>query len=242
MKNENVFIRDFYNEYSVGLNSTGYNHRHHSILKWLIKFGIQPHYNVLEIGCGPGHSTLNFTSFIKSGKIVGVDISAENIKIAKELHKNNSNVEFIVSDMSDFSHELKFDVICLPDVLEHILIEQHHSLFKTLRNVLKDTGKIIIHIPDPEYLEYAHIHEKGELQIVDQPIHTYIISSSLKNTGLRITYLESYSLATKNYDYQIIRLEPNDLKPNYGSKPWDMSLKSRVRRKIKTVLGIKYFD
>jgi len=237
MKIENFFIRDFYDQFSVQLGKNGYNQRIYSIYKWLIKFGVKPNYNVLEVGCGPGQSTVNFTKLIRTGKIVGVDISSENIKMAKELHKNNSDTEFIVSDMTDFTHHLKFDVICLPDVLEHILIEQHHNLFKVLRSVLKDDGKVIIHIPDPEYLEFVRQNEKEKLQITDQPIHTDIIASSLKGTGLRITYLESYSLETTENDYQIICLEPNDLNRKYVTKPWDRTLKSRIRRRINTILG-----
>ncbi len=239
MKNENIFIRDFYNEFSKTLNSNGYNYRMLNILKWLVKFGVEPHYNALEVGCGPGHSTFNFVQLIKTGKIVGVDISSENIKTAKELHKGNPNVEFIVSDMTDFTHNLKFDVILLPDVLEHILIAQHHQLFKILRSVLKDRGKIIVHIPDPEYLEYIHVNRKDELQVTDQPLHTDIISSSLKGTGLRITYLESYSLEEIKNDYQVLCIEPNDLPYNYVKKPWDMSLKSKIRRKMDKLKGRK---
>ncbi|MFZ6050945.1 class I SAM-dependent methyltransferase [Halocola ammonii] len=243
MKQENKHIKTFYDTFSNHLNVSGYNFRHYQIAKWLDKLGnLNSSSNVLEIGCGPGHSTLNFVNRIKEGKIVAVDISEENIEFAKKLHSNVNNIEFHVTDMSDFSHDLKFDLVLLPDVLEHIPIDQHNDLFKTIRRHLKDLGVVLIHIPDPEYLEFKIETSKETLQVIDQPIHTDIIAKNLRDSGLRITFLQSYNLSSMDYDYQVIRLEPNDLELRDNPKPWDRSIKSRVRRRINSLLGKRSFE
>ena len=243
MKKDNNYIKSFYNKYSSSLNSAGYNFRHYHISKWLDKLvKIDDTHNALEIGCGPGHSILNLTNRIKKGKILGVDISEENISIAKEFHKDCPNLDFLVSDMSDFKSQIKFDLVLLPDVLEHIPINQHHQLFLTIRKYLKDTGAVIINIPDPDYLEFEHLTNKEKLQVIDQPIHTHIISDKLKNTGLKITYLECYSIDTFDFNYQIIKLQPNDLELSNKLKPWDMSFKNKIRRRINSIRGLKSFE
>jgi trans-aconitate methyltransferase len=243
MKSENSYIKNFYDTFSKHLNIAGYNLRHYQIAKWIDKLcELDSSSNAMEIGCGPGHSTINLTSRIKEGQIVAVDISVENIEIAKKLHQKVENIDFVVSDMSDFKSDLKFDLILLPDVLEHIPIDQHNNLFNTLRRYLKDSGKVVIHIPDPEYLEFKHKTAKETLQVIDQPIHTDIISKNLRDTGLRMTFLQSYNLSSMDYDYQVIKLEPNDLELKDKPKHWDRSLKSRVRRRIDSLLGRKSFE
>ena len=243
MKRENNYIKSFYNNFSSNLNSSGYNFRHYHISKWLDNLvEINDDDNALEIGCGPGYSTYNLTKKISKGKILGIDISEENIAIAKKIHEKTSNVEFHVSDMSDFITDIKFDIVILPDVLEHIPFDQHHDLFKTIRSCLKDSGSVIINIPDPDYLEFEHVTNKENLQVIDQPIHTYILSEKLKDTGLKITHLQCYSIDTVCFNYQILKLQPNDLKLSSKLVPWDMSLKSRLRRRINTIRGIKSFD
>ena len=63
---------------------------------------------ILEIGCGIGTFTHFIASKISTGKILAVDISPKSIDIARETYKNKSNMEFLVSDMSDFERNEKF--------------------------------------------------------------------------------------------------------------------------------------
>src|SRR5437016_5619241 len=123
-------ISKFYDTYNTGqLKKLGVNIRHRTILKNLKKAGLLPRHNVLEIGCGIGTVTSLIAKYCKQGKIVSVDISPETITDAKNIWKDLRNVEFLVSDMSDFKYNMKFDFVVLPDVLEHIPVEQHKNLF-----------------------------------------------------------------------------------------------------------------
>jgi len=75
---------------------------------------------VLELGCGGlGHS---IAGFLKNGvkEIVGIDISAENIRVLSEKFKNNQNVHLICGDICDVRINLGcFDIVYSNGVIHH---------------------------------------------------------------------------------------------------------------------------
>lgn len=75
--------------------------------------------NVLEIGCGIGQKTKNIINY--ANKVTAIDISENNIKIAKEQFIDNNNIQFLVKDASklDFSNK-KFDVVITTDSFHEI--------------------------------------------------------------------------------------------------------------------------
>ena len=78
-----------------------------------------------------------------------------------------------------------FDVIVLPDVIEHIPLEQHDGLFGKLSKLLNEDGFMLIHIPEPEYLEWVHVNKPEELQVIDNPIHTDQLLSIVYKHGFK---------------------------------------------------------
>ena len=127
---------------------TGINSRHRYILKFLLENGMKSSDSILEIGCGIGTLSSFICSKLKKGHLTGVDISPETIEQNKVRYKHIKNVDFIVSDMTDFSIDKKYDIIILPDVLEHIPIEAHDNIFKTIKGLIKPEGFIFINIPN----------------------------------------------------------------------------------------------
>ena len=99
-----------------------------------------------------------------------------------------------------------YDFIVLPDVLEHIPIEKHPVLFKSLSASLNDDGSIVIHLPNPYYLAYLREHDPESLQIIDQPLYTNLLTDNIYGNGLFIHCLNSYSIWTIESDYQVIVL------------------------------------
>ena len=211
-------ISGFYDKYANQQSETGVNIRHRTIMKRLRGLGLSSHSNVLEIGCGIG--TLTGLLASRAGKVLAVDISPESIVRAKQRLGKYSNLSLLVSDMSDFSTTEKFDFVVLPDVLEHIPVEQHASLFKTIATVLKDDGRVCIHIPDPYYLEWVRAHRPELLQIIDQSLYADLLIPAFYSAGLVLQKLERYALSMDSEDYEWIELIKRPAKTTYKKKEY----------------------
>lgn len=201
-------VRKYYDEFSEEQEKTGTNKRHFAIQNWLKKFGISESSIVLEIGCGIGTQTELIASDANKGFVTALDISPKSVELAKKRLAHLSNIEFIAADVIAHDFKKQYDIIVLPDVLEHIPIEQHTQLFEKLSKILKPSGYIFIHIPNPYYLEWCHVHETQYLQVIDQPIYTDILAPSVYKNGLYIHYLNTYTVWIDNCDYQAIVLKP----------------------------------
>ena len=56
--------------------------------------------------------------------------------------------------MTTFFEPENFDFVVLPDVLEHIPVEQHADLFKVLASVTAFDATVLINIPEPHCLDW----------------------------------------------------------------------------------------
>lgn len=214
-------IEEYYNKTWKDLDDKGLtkpNPRHLVILEKLRKNGLSRNSKVLEIGCGIGTLSNLLAGFLTKGKITAVDISPETIALAKHKFKNRKNLEFQVSDMSNWSNNNTFDIIVLPDVLEHIPLDQHDNLFDKINTVSNINTRLLINIPHPKALEYIIENRKDLLQIIDIPIHTNILSQNAVNHGYYIESLESYSIGFEAEDYQFISLRRNKYVKNYSER------------------------
>lgn len=209
MSSDRKDISNFYDAYTKHQKKIGVNLRHRTILRKLKENGLKPGMSVLEIGCGIGTVTGLVGAYVNPGKVVAVDISPESIEIAKKTYSAKTNLEFMVSDMSDFSYDHKFDFVLLPDVLEHIPVEQHLNLFSVLRKHMHIDSVICINIPAPRFLAYCHKYTPEVLQIIDQPLNTSELLQKVYANDLYIEHLQTYSLQYVDGDYQWIVLRPN---------------------------------
>lgn len=230
-------VAEFYDEYAKNQVRTGLNLRHYLLFDHIKKSGLKRDHSILEIGCGIGTFTKLLLGYVKrNGSVLGVDISPTNVAIAtKEL--GASNADFLVSDMTDFNIDRKFDYIVMLDVLEHIPIDQHDSLFKIFRSHLNNKGSIFLNIPHHDYLDYVRMYEPQKLQIIDQSLSTDRIIDSIYKNDLQIVSLNSHSIFNEETDYQWILIQPKKTL----SKVSPISQKNIILRKlvlrIKAVLG-----
>lgn len=232
MKNE---VIEFYDNYTVRQERIGINKRHYSILKEVVKAGLLKTDIVLEMGCGNGTFSSLIVKYLKNGKLLSLDISPKSIEIAKKRLNKFNNIELIAADVTnyDFKNQ-KFDVIILPDVLEHIPEELHLNLFKNISCILKPKGFIFIHIPNPFYLEWCRNNTPELLQIIDQPVPTDILVKNISPNGLHIHEMKTYSIWIKDCDYQYFILRKN----NYQNFETQITEKVSLIDKIKHKLNI----
>ena len=97
--------------------------------------------SVLEIGAG----YCDFINQINAKEKVAVDINAN----AQEFC--NSEVTFIQSSIFDIQISKKFDVIFASNFFEHFTIDELQEIFKKLKDLLHDNGKLIIIQPNYYY-------------------------------------------------------------------------------------------
>lgn len=235
MNKSNSEIQKWYNTYSTKQVNIGTNLRHYSIFNSLTKAGLKRNHNVLEIGCGIGTLTKLIAKYVKKGSLVATDISDESIEIAKKRISNTkNNIELLVSDMTTFSHSKKFDFVVLPDVLEHIPIEQHNNLFKIIAAHTHDNSIILINIPHPKALDYLRIHSPEKLQVIDQSISAKQLMDTAYLHDFELINYKSYSIFNKENDYALITY-----KKNTAIKLNPLAQKTIIYRKL--IARIKYY-
>jgi 2-polyprenyl-3-methyl-5-hydroxy-6-metoxy-1,4-benzoquinol methylase len=221
-------IKEFYDNDTRQKFHIRNNLRHYIVISKLIELGLNSRSKVLEIGCGNGGVTRLIADVASKGKVTAVDISPECVNAAKSNLKSYNNIEYVVSDMSDYSSAEKVDFIVLPDVLEHIPIDQHGNLFRVMRSVLDINGIIFVHIPEPKFLEWQIKTMPEALQIIDQPLHADSITSVAYPNGLYLRELKSYCMYRENEDYQYMVFTRRDATYAYKKLPdWKVILKKR---------------
>ena len=205
-----------------------------SILDKVKLAGLQADHKILEVGCGIGTVSHLLASQVPKGKVLAVDISPESIEKAKLLWKDQKNLSFEVSDMSDFDKKGEtFDFFVFPDVLEHIPVDQHFRLFQHIQKHSHPDSVIFIHIPAPRYLKWMIENEPEKLQVIDQPLDSGDLIKNVTANGFFLEKMETYSLFYEEKDYQYFVFRA--VKPLQKSTPknkWAV-LKERIRIRLK---------
>lgn len=232
---ENIDVKSWYNTFASKQKKTGLNLRHYSIINQLIKYGLKKDSKVLEVGCGIGTLTSLLHNFLSKGKIVATDISDVSVEIAKK-ELNSKRVMFHVTDMKDFTLDEKFDFIVLPDVLEHIPMEDHKELFKTLSNLLSNTGVIFIHIPHPKVINYIRKNTPELLQVIDQSIPANFLLENAYEADLLLMDYKSYSLFKKENDYASIAFK-KDKELEFSNRAQKTIILHKLKARIKYFLA-----
>ncbi|HSG08325.1 MAG TPA: class I SAM-dependent methyltransferase [Longimicrobiales bacterium] len=230
--------RAFYDDYVGRQTAAGVNERHHAILGWLERFGLEADHRVLEIGCGVGTLTQLLVPKLEGGELLAVDLSPKSIEAARERLGAPGNVRLMAADVLEMDVDGTFDVIVLPDVIEHIPVALHPKLFQRLAEWLAPDGFVLAHYPNPWYLEWCHEHRPELLQPVDQPIHADTLTQNAYAHGLYLACLQTYSLWIEEGDYvaAVFKLASNatTFTPVDEEAP---SLLARLRHRITGLLG-----
>jgi trans-aconitate 2-methyltransferase len=235
MENISQKSKDYYDQLWVELERKGLNKpnsRHYAIISKLKKYGLRPDEQVIELGCGAGALSILISKYLTKGKILAADLSEEIIKLNQYKYKKVDNLEFLSQDITKWTPPGLFDSIILPDVIEHIPLELHDQLWKSVNRISKADSKLFINIPHPKALEYLHETNKDILQEIDLPISLKFLSESLFSNNFYIEQVESYSLGYTSEDYQFIVARKNDYRKQYEKKSWMNKLKTHYYYKL----------
>lgn len=211
-------VKEYYDTFKEHQKKLGINIRHRTILKNLKSAGLKPDSNVLEIGCGIGTVSHLILKHITQGNFVGLDISSESIKMAQQFNSFHKRAEFFVDDMSNFTHKTKFDFVVFPDVLEHIPVEQHANIFKTIGELTTPNAVVLINIPEPNYLNWVRANDPAKLQIIDQSLSMQDLLNNSYPYGFKLYSMNPYSLHFDVNDYLAIVLKKDMTVKNVNVK------------------------
>jgi SAM-dependent methyltransferase len=102
---------------------------------------LPPNFSALEIGCGTGN-TLRVLEHVPScGRVVGVDLFLEGLRIAR----TRSRCSLVCARIEQLPFRHRFDLIALFDVIEHI--EHDVEALRHLRGSLAPGGRLVITVP-----------------------------------------------------------------------------------------------
>ena len=160
--------------------------------------GIREGMRCLDLGCGIGHTSLLMSNLVgKSGSVVGLDISEDNIDICKKkLSDNINNLEFVVGDLLNDMTILKdssFDFVYSRFLFQHLSDPR-----KAPAQILKvtnregmiaveelDHGLWLSYPPDPNlrrlrkaYLDLLKIH--GSDPFIARKLYRIFLDTGLK--------------------------------------------------------------
>ena len=100
--------------------------------------------SVLDLGCGDGKVTADISKIVSEGSIIGVDNSAEMIKLAKDRHSEAiyQNLSFQEMDAANLQFHDRFDLIFSNAVLHWV--KDQKAVIKGMFKSLKHGGRVIL--------------------------------------------------------------------------------------------------
>ena len=142
---------------------------------------------VLDFGCGSGYGSAMLASV--ASKVVGLDISPDALKWARNNHKH-PNLIFTLPDELPALDGQPFDLVTCFEVIEHLTQNDQEILIERLAGYLAPHGQLLVSTPNPlvtaKYGENPyHLHELeldafkellgryfGNVEILNQNIQT----------------------------------------------------------------------
>jgi ubiquinone/menaquinone biosynthesis C-methylase UbiE len=116
------------------------------IYRYIFAAGLAENKVVLDVACGTGYGTC-YMAEKGSGKVVGVDISAEAVGYARERFGKNNKASFVCANAIRLPFgDDAFDMIVSFETVEHI--RQCGKFLAECRRVLKGNGLLICSTPN----------------------------------------------------------------------------------------------
>ena len=229
-------VTNYYDNYVERQRTTGVNLRHQFILELAVDEGLKGVQRVLEIGCGIGTVTGLIARAAPNARILASDLSPASIATARATYADLPNVEWKVINVVTDPIDGMFDMIILPDVLEHIPEEHHAALFVRLRSILAPNGRVVIHSPDPYYSDWLRVNRPELLQVIDLALHLPDLFKRIHAAGLSLVRFKRYSIWSVAPDYMALTLlhppVSDDFRERDRPRPglWRMVLARMARR------------
>lgn len=226
----------FYDDFADAQQDVGVTSRHHAIIAALRDAGWRRGHRVLEIGCGVGTLTeLLVRGLGRDGSLVATDLSPRSVEFAKQRLGERDHLRLLAGNVLELELDERFDVVVLPDVIEHIPLALHRELFQRVSSWLAPEGFVVLNYPNPLYLEWCRTNRPELLQVVDQPVHADVLLANAYSASLYLESLRTYSVWIRQGDYVVAVLRPHPAVLAFDELP--NSISRRVRRHVENVVA-----
>jgi ubiquinone/menaquinone biosynthesis C-methylase UbiE len=188
---------------------------------------------IIDVGCGIGIATEAMARSAKSGSVLGLDLSEQNIWYANKTI-SLPNLSFycldIVNDADAITPLLprKPSVITMCDVLEHIPQDSVADMFRLYAKIGAPNLKVLLTFPSGHNLELLRRESPEIVQIIDNPISAEFLAREAGYAGLTIS---NYSVKdiSKHGDYVHCVLERTENLQEASRRSVDLRLTLRQR-------------
>ena len=161
---------------------------------------IQGNYDILDVGCGPGHITKEIRNKT-NGKVMGVDPSQGMIKEANKKY-GHLNIEFQVKTAEEIDFKSQFDIIFISSAFQWFKNPEKSLL--NFYHALRRDGKIGIQAPATQNYCPMFIKAINQIKINEK---TKDIFSHYKNPWFFLETAEEYSQLFQNSGFHILLSE-----------------------------------
>jgi len=102
-------LREEFNRWAEAGRGDGMEKDHLPItLPVLEKMQLRPTDNVLDVGCGSGWLSRRLASLVPQGRVIGMDISDEMIRVARRDSLNHENILYVLGEAAEVPWESTF--------------------------------------------------------------------------------------------------------------------------------------
>ncbi len=153
---------------------------------------------ILEVGCGGGATLAQLKKIGKAKQVVGVEIDAAAARRAAKVLD-----AFYLGDVETMRLPFRlkqFDIILLPDILEHL--RDPWKLLARLRRYLKPDGRLIVSVPNVRHFTVL----RDLILHADWP---YTEAGIMDRTHLRFFTRKTIVVALTAADYRVQEIRTN---------------------------------
>lgn len=146
--------------------------------------------SILDVGTGTGVMIDPYMKRIPDGKVTAIDYSENMITVARRKHPRDKyrNVEFVVSDLYDYSPGIVFDVVVCYSCFPHFN-EKQRSI-DHLASMLRTGGTFMIsHGKSRDKINQVH-REGGVVISKDYLPDMPSMEGMFESAGLKVTYTQ----------------------------------------------------
>lgn len=198
--------------------------------------------SILDIGCGLGWSSYEFSRYFKNTAIKGIDLSPVLIEKASILFSND-NLSFEVFDITKDLPQQAYDAIVMIDVYEHIPVEDRSNFHNSIKKLMKPNGRLILACPSKYHQGYLRSHNPKGLQPVDEDVDIETIQTIAKDINGEVVLFE-YQAIWKPLDYFYAVIE-TDIRYGYNlplksNRHLKVEEKSKRIKRVKSTFGVEF--